>query len=178
METLFQIISRIEKSEKYTSQDQKNKAIKENFELWAKSNKIVEAVQNGKTTFLAEHQAQYAGINTADFFIPYTMNRNYLRGFRDLEACLGRTANMIEPAGFESLIANPVTFGLAGLYGGASIAMNRREFLSKIKPIVTGTGVGMAIGLFFPFLSLADAVNMQENARYLDQLYKRVYKIK
>ena len=173
MDTLYQEIFRIEKSQEYATQELKDQEVRAKFEMWRK-NPIVESVLSGKTTFSAEHQEFYAGITIKDFFIPYTIPQSYKEGFRDLESCLGRTGNMIEPGDFETLILNPLTVGLSGILGVARMAMNRREFLSKAKVIVTGTSLGLAIGSFFPFLSLADAVNMGDNAKYLDGVYARV----
>ena len=106
--------------------------------------------------------------------MPYGISQSNKEGFKDLESCLGRTENMFAPGSFETLLANPLSFGLVGLLGVTRMAMNRREFLSKAKVIVTGTSLGLAIGSFFPFLSLADAVNMGDNAKYLDGVYARV----
>ena len=106
--------------------------------------------------------------------MPYGISQSNKEGFKDLESCLGRTENMFAPGSFETLLANPLSFGLVGLLGVTRMAMNRREFLSKANVIVTGTGMGVAIGSIFPFVSLADAVNMGENAKYLDKVYARV----
>ncbi|MBI2541804.1 hypothetical protein HYV80_03795 [Candidatus Woesearchaeota archaeon] len=190
-ETLIERIRTIEAIPNYVTVD-KDTEIRKAFEELGQSNRVVRAVMDGKTTFLAEYNKSIGPYDHDMLFSLNSLPEDFQQQVQDLEQALGDT-RLANPAFEDVPIANymtrnPIKSGLAlgGIVGGGLLLIpdgkdynqkvSRRGFILSSIGLVGSTA---ALGAVLGMASLAGISNnlrqVRENALYLDTTFRRAY---
>jgi len=192
--TLFEQIKSIDNlfgdNEAYKTE--KEQLMRRAYELWKDKNSVVRAVREGKTTFTQEYQkllGEYRSFSRLS--VPYSLPKDFKENIHDLEACIGESN--LNDSVVNKMSGNPVggfaSAVLLGLmYRGYRAIRSRYpkkdekpEDPSKRKFLKTLIGMGVAgsvYGASESLSTLGQLSKVERNARYLDNIYTRVYNIK
>lgn len=184
IETLVERVKSIESIPHNVPVD-RDKEIREEFERLRASNSVVNAVMSGTTAFLKEYQRLLGEYNSLKVYTPYSLPQDFKENVADLETCIG------VPPLMDSLLlklgGNPVGLGILGGIAGSLLInirllaegrhqINRRElvYLTLIGGAALGTA-GAIVGSFPPWLFKKNLEYLEQNAKYLDETYQRVF---